>query len=72
MLLLAAAFPVAPLGVFRVLVAPMAFRRVVIARFRIIAAEQAVQVFGVLEPLIHNRGGIGVGQHILLEPPLVG
>ena len=45
----------------RVLVAPVAFRRVILARFGIIAAEQAVQIFGVLEPLVYDHGGIGVG-----------
>src|SRR4029453_8140105 len=38
---------------------------------RVPAAEQAVGVLGVLEPLVDDRRGVGVADHVLLEVALV-
>src|SRR5262252_10531263 len=43
----------------------------VVPLFRIPAAEQPIEVFRVLEPLIDDRCGIRIIDHVLLEVPAV-
>ncbi len=45
--------------------------RVVFVAFGIVAAEHALQIFGVLELAFDDRGGVGIRHHILLEPEIV-
>ncbi len=58
-----------PVG--RPLVAPVALLRVVGAVRAVEAAEQARQIFRVLEALLDNDRCVGVVQDVLLEPALV-
>ena len=56
---------------FLAFVLPAIYARLVGFLFRIEAAEHAVQIFGVLEILADDRGGVGVRHHVLVEPAIV-
>src|SRR5207253_3565627 len=45
---------------------------VIAARFRVVAGKEAAVILGVDIVVADEGGGVGVGQHILLEPLVVG
>jgi hypothetical protein len=62
----------AVLVALRTFIAPASAHDVVDAGLRIEAAEQTVQVFGVLEALLDQGRRIGVMQDVFLEPAVIG
>ena len=54
------------------LVAPTALLGVVAVALLIEAAEQACQIFGVLETFLDDRRSIGVGLDVFMKPAVVG
>ena len=56
----------------RALIAPASLHGIIGIGFRIVAAEQSAQVFGVLKTLLDQRRSICVGKNILLEPFIMG
>ena len=55
----------------RAFVAPVSAYRIVDAGLRVEAAEQAAQIFGVLEALLDQGRRIGVVKDVFLEPTIV-
>src|SRR5262249_27897583 len=54
------------------LITPMTGHRIVDAGFRVKAAEQTVQILGILEALLDQSRRIGEMKNVLLEPAIVG